>query len=150
MRDRIKAALTQAIKDRDQIRVSTLRLISAAIKDRDIGARSEGNDTGVSQGEILSILDKMISQRNESIKAYEEGGRLELAERERSEIGVIREFLPRQLTEEEISRAIQMAIDEVGASGIRDMGRVMGQLKGRYAGQMDFGKVGPAVRNLLG
>ncbi|MCY3876475.1 MAG: GatB/YqeY domain-containing protein [Rhodobacteraceae bacterium] len=150
MRDRIKAALTQAIKDRDQIRVSTLRLISAAIKDRDIGARGEGNDTGVSQGEILSILDKMISQRNESIKAYEEGGRLELAERERSEIGVIREFLPRQLTEEEISRAIQMAIDEVGASGIRDMGRVMGQLKGRYAGQMDFGKVGPAVRNLLG
>ena len=150
MRDRIKAALTQAIKDRDQIRVSTLRLISAAIKDRDIGARGEGNDTGVSQGEILSILDKMISQRNESIKAYEEGGRLELAERERSEIGVIREFLPRQLTEEEISRAIQMALDEVGASGIRDMGRVMGQLKGRYAGQMDFGKVGPAVRNLLG
>ncbi len=150
MRDRIKAALTQAIKDRDQIRVSTLRLISAAIKDRDIGARGEGNDTGVSQGEILSILDKMIRQRNESIKAYEEAGRLELAERERSEIGVIREFLPRQLTEEEISRAIQMAIDEVGASGIRDMGRVMGQLKGRYAGQMDFGKVGPAVRNLLG
>ncbi len=150
MRDRIKAALTQAIKDRDQIRVSTLRLISAAIKDRDIGARGEGNDTGVSQDEILSILDKMIRQRNESIKAYEEAGRLELAERERSEIVVIREFLPRQLTEEEISRAIQTAIDEVGASSIRDMGRVMGQLKGRYAGQMDFGKVGPAVRNLLG
>ncbi len=150
MRDRIKAALTQAIKDRDQIRVSTLRLISAAIKDRDIGARVEGNDTGVSQGEILSILDKMIRQRNESIKAYEEAGRLELAERERSEIVVIREFLPRQLTEEEISQAIQTAIDEVGASSIRDMGRVMGQLKGRYAGQMDFGKVGPAVRNLLG
>ena len=150
MRDRIKAALTQAIKDRDQIRVSTLRLISAAIKDRDIGARGEGNDTGVSQDEILSILDKMIRQRNESIKAYEEAGRLELAERERSEIVVIREFLPRQLTEEEISRAIQTAIDEVGASSIRDMGRVMAQLKGRYAGQMDFGKVGPAVRNLLG
>lgn len=150
MRDRIKAALTQAIKDRDQIRVSTLRLISAAIKDRDIGARGEGNDSGVSQGEILSILDKMIRQRNESIKAYEEAGRLELAERERSEIVVIREFLPRQLTEEEISRAIQTAIDEVGASSIRDMGRVMGRLKGRHAGQMDFGKVGPAVRNLLG
>ena len=150
MRDRIKAALTQAIKDRDQIRVSTLRLISAAIKDRDIGARGEGNDTGVSQDEILSILDKMIRQRNESIKAYEEAGRLELAERERSEIVVIREFLPRQLTEEEISRAIQTAIDEVGASSIRDMGRVMAQLKGQYAGQMDFGKVGPAVRNLLG
>ncbi len=150
MRDRIKAALTQAIKDRDQIRVSTLRLISAAIKDRDIGARGEGNETGVSQGEILSILDKMIRQRNESIRAYEEAGRLELAERERSEIVVIREFLPRQLSEEEIRRAIQTAIDEVGATSIRDMGRVMGQLKGQYAGQMDFGKVGPAVRNLLG
>ena len=150
MRDRIKTALTQAIKDRDQIRVSTLRLISAAIKDRDIGARGEGNDRGVSQDEILSILDKMIRQRNESIKAYEEAGRLELAEKERSEIVVIREFLPRQLTEEEISRAIQTAIEEVGATSIRDMGRVMGQLKGRYAGQMDFGKVGPAVRNLLG
>ncbi len=150
MRDRIKTALTQAIKDRDQIRVSTLRLISAAIKDRDIGARGEGNDRGVSQDEILSILDKMIRQRNESIKAYEEAGRLELAEKERLEIVVIREFLPRQLTEEEISRAIQTAIEEVGATSIRDMGRVMGQLKGRYAGQMDFGKVGPAVRNLLG
>ena len=149
MRERIKAALTQAIKSRDQVRVSTLRLISAAIKDRDIAARGEGNETGVSHNEILSILDKMIRQRNESVKAYEEAGRLELADRERSEIKVIQEFLPRQLTEEEIDQAIRTAVKEVGASSIRDMGRVMGQLKGRYAGQMDFGRVGPVVRNLL-
>ena len=150
MRDKIKAALTQAIKDRDRIRVSTLRLMSAAIKDRDIGAQGEGNDTGVSHNEILSILDKMIRQRNESVKAYEEAGRLELADRERSEIEVIQEFLPRQLTEEEINQAIHAAIEAAGATSIRDMGRVMGQLKEQYTGQMDFGRVGPVVRNLLG
>ncbi len=150
MRDRIKTALTQAIKSRDKIRVSTLRLITAAVNDRDIGARGEGNDAGVSQSEILSILDKMVKQRNESIKVYEEAGRLELAEQERAEIKVIQEFLPRRLSEDEINQAIEAAIKEVGASGIRDMGRVMGHLKGRYTGQMDFGAVGAAVRNLLG
>ena len=115
-----------------------------------LGARGEGNDAGVSQSEILSILDKMVKQRNESIKVYEEAGRLELAEQERAEIKVIQEFLPRRLSEDEINQAIEAAIKEVGASGIRDMGRVMGHLKGRYTGQMDFGAVGAAVRNLLG
>jgi uncharacterized protein YqeY len=151
LRDRLQAALKDAMRARDADRLSTLRLINAAIKDRDIAARSEGRgEDGVNDGEILAILGKMVKQRQESVKAYEEGGRLELAEKEQNEIRVIEEFLPRQLSPAEVEAAITAAIEEVGATGIRDMGRVMAALKARHAGQMDFGAVGPMVKARLG
>ncbi|SFL60283.1 GatB/YqeY domain-containing protein [Shimia aestuarii] len=150
LRDEINTAMKQAMRDRAAERLSTLRLITAAIKDRDIAARSEGEDrSGVDDGEILSILAKMVKQRQESARTYEEGGRLDLAEREISEIGVIEEFLPKQLSEGEVNAAIKAIVAEVGANSIRDMGKVMGALKAQYTGQMDFGKVGPMVKDAL-
>jgi len=149
MRDRVNSALKQAMKDRQPERLSTLRLINAAIKDRDIDARSDGNDEGVPDSEILAILGKMAKQRQESARAYEEGGRLDLAERERAEIVIIEEFLPRQLSQAEVDKAIDAAVAEIGAQSIRDMGKVMAALKAKYTGQMDFGAVGPAVKDRL-
>ena len=119
---------------------STLRLINAAIKDRDIAARPEGITDGVGDDEILQLMQKMIRQRQESIKMYEEAGRLELAEQERQEIGVIQTFLPAQMTEEEITHAVDKVVTEIGAESVKDMGRLMAALRERYAGQMDFGK----------
>ncbi|RVV98731.1 GatB/YqeY domain-containing protein [Mesobaculum littorinae] len=149
MRTRISAALKEAMKQKDTDRLSTLRLINAAIKDRDIASRGEGEDDMVGDAEVLQILGKMVKQRQESARAYEEGGRLELAEKERAEIAVIEQFLPRQLSDEETARAVDAAIEETGASSIRDMGRVMGVLKSKYTGQMDFGAVGPTVKARL-
>ncbi len=149
LRTRITTALKQAMKDKAVDRLSTLRLVNAAIKDKDIDARANGNDDGVPETEVLAILGKMTKQRMESARAYEEGGRLDLSERERAEIVVIEEFLPRQLSEDETSAAVNTAISEIGAESIRDMGKVIGTLKSRYTGQMDFGKVGPMVKNLL-
>ncbi len=149
LRTRITDALKQAMKDKAVARLSTLRLINAAIKDKDIAARADGGDDGVGDAEVLAILGKMSKQRMESVRAYEEGGRLDLADRERDEIKVIEEFLPRQLTEEESAKAVDDAIAEVGASSIRDMGKVIGLLKVRYTGQMDFGSVGPKVKDRL-
>ena len=149
LRTRISDALKQAMKDKAAERLSTLRLVNAAIKDKDIAARAEGNDDGVGNDEVLGILGKMAKQRAESARAYEEGGRLDLAERELQEIQVIEEFLPRQLSEDEAAAAVDAAVSEVGASSIRDMGKVMGILKGKYTGQMDFGSVGPMVKERL-
>ena len=150
LRDDLNANLKQAMRDRAADRLSTLRLISAAIKDRDIAARGEGEDTsGVNDAEILAILAKMVKQRQESARTYEEGGRLDLAEREMNEITVIEEFLPKQLSDEEVVAAVEAAVAEVGAESIRDMGKVMGALKAKYTGQMDFGKVGPKVKDQL-
>ena len=150
LRTRIGDALKEAMKARDADRLSTLRLINAAIKDRDIALRGDGREDGVTDAEVLQILGKMVKQRQESVRAYEEGGRLELAEKERAEIGVIEGFLPRQLSEDEVAAAIGKAIADTGAAGIRDMGKVMGELKARYTGQMDFGAVGPMVKARLG
>ncbi|MDU8911957.1 GatB/YqeY domain-containing protein [Aestuariicoccus sp. MJ-SS9] len=149
LRERVTTAMKQAMKDKQPDRVSTLRLINAAIKDRDIAARADGNDTGVGEAEVLAILEKMVKQRRESAKTYEEGGRLDLAERELGEIAVIEEFLPRKLSDKEVAQAVDSALAEVEASSIRDMGRVMGVLKGKYAGRMDFGAVGPMVKDRL-
>ncbi|MGR3637681.1 MAG: GatB/YqeY domain-containing protein [Shimia sp.] len=150
LREEISAALKQAMRDRAADRLSTLRLISAAIKDRDIAARGEGEDaSGVNDAEILAILAKMVKQRQESARTYEEGGRLDLAEREMNEIPVIEEFLPKQLSDDEVVAAVEAAIAEVSAESIRDMGKVMGALKSKFTGQMDFGKVGPQVKDLL-
>ncbi len=149
LRTRITDAMKQAMKDKAADRLSTLRLINAAIKDKDIAARADGGDDGVGDPEVLAILGKMAKQRMESVRAYEEGGRLDLADREREEIQIIEEFLPRQLTEEESAKAVDDAIAEVGATSIRDMGKVIGLLKGKYTGQMDFGAVGPKVKDRL-
>ena len=150
MRDRLNTALKEAMKAKDAGRLSTLRLINAAIKDREIAARGEGDEKDITNDEILAILGKMVKQRLESARQYEEAGRLELAEKERAEIKVIEDFLPRQLDEDEVSAAIDAAIAEVGAESIRDMGKVMGELKAKYTGQMDFGAVGPIVKSKLG
>lgn len=151
LRARISDALKQAMRDKAAQRLSTLRLINAAIKDKDIAARAGGNDDeGVPEGEVLAILGKMSKQRLESARAYEEGGRLDLADREREEIAVIEEFLPQQLDAKQTDAAVAEAIAEIGATSIRDMGKVMGLLKGKYTGQMDFGAVGPQIKERLG
>ena len=149
LRDRLSVSLKDAMKAKDATRLMTLRLINAAIKDRDIDARSEGVDSGVSDHDLLAILSKMVKQRQESARAYEEGGRLELAEKEWAEIVIVEEFLPRQLSEREVEQAIADAIAASGANSIRDMGKVMGVLKSKYSGQLDFGKVGGMVKAQL-
>ncbi len=149
MREKVNAALKQAMKDKATMRLATLRLINAAIKDRDIAERGNGNDEGVGDTEVLAILGKMVKQRQESARQYEEAGRLDLSERERAEIEIIEDFLPRKLSDDEVTEAISEAISEVGASSIRDMGKVMGALKAQYTGQMDFGAVGPKVKDQL-
>jgi uncharacterized protein YqeY len=150
LRRRLNTALKEAMRAKDSERLATLRLINAAIKDRDIALRGDGAEEGVSDAEVLAILGKMVKQRQESAHAYEEGGRLELAEKERAEITVIEEFLPQQMGEGAITRAVDKAIAEVGAESLRDMGKVMSKLKAQYAGRMDFGKVGPMVKDRLG
>ena len=150
MRDRINSAVKQAMLDKEKVRLGTLRLINAAIKDRDIAVRGEGNVDGVSDDDILGILAKMIKQRQESAATYQEAGRIELSEQELNEIKIIEEFLPKQLSEDEIKAAVQSVIADVGADSIRDMGKVMGALKSKYAGQVDFGKAGGAVKAILG
>ncbi|RRH69415.1 GatB/YqeY domain-containing protein [Falsigemmobacter faecalis] len=150
LRDSINDGLKQSMKARDAARTSTLRLISAAIRDRDIAARGEGASAeGIADGEILALLGKMVRQRQESAKIYEEGGRLELAAKELSEITIIEDFLPRQLTAAETEAAIAAVIAATGASGIRDMGKVMAALKETYTGSMDFSTVGAAVKARL-
>lgn len=150
LRSRIADGLKDAMRQKDAERLSTLRLINAAIKDRDIALRGEGDGAGVGDAEVLGILTKMVKQRQESARAYEEGGRLELAEKERAEIGVIEGFLPRPLSEEEVARAIDAAIEQTGASTIRDMGRVVADLKANHPGQIDFARIGPMVKSRLG
>jgi uncharacterized protein len=150
LRDRLQAALKEAMKAKEADRLSTLRLINAAIKDREIAVRGDTDAGEVGEAEILQIMGKMVKQRQESAKAYEEGGRLELAEKELAEIGVIQEFLPRQMDEAEIAVALDAAMAETGAASIRDVGKVMAALKAQYTGQMDFGAVGALVKARLG
>ena len=149
LRARLNEDLKVALKAKDQIAVSTLRLILAALKDRDIAARGKGNCDGVADDEILDLLQKMMRQRRESIEAYEKAGRKELADREAGEIEVIKRFLPKQLGESEIRGAVEEVIGELEASSIKDMGRVMGALKDRYAGRMDFGQASAQVKERL-
>ena len=146
----INEAVKDAMRSKDKLRLSTLRLINAAIKDKDIALRVEDRPDGVSSSEILQILGKMVKQRQESARAYEEGGRLELAEQELSEIKIVEEFLPRQLSDDDVANAIQKIILSVGATSIRDMGKVMASLKEKYTGQMDFGKAGATIKKILG
>lgn len=149
LRATLQAATKEAMKAKDSARLSTLRLITAAIKDREIAARTGDGEGTLNETDLIAILSKMVKQRQESARAYEEGGRLELAQKEEDEIAVIQEFLPRQLDEAETEAAIAAAIADLGATGIRDMGRVMAELRDRHAGQMDFGVVGPMVKARL-
>ena len=150
MHERFNEALKVALKSQDKVRISTLRLINAAIKDRDIADRTDNGGAGVSEDVVLEILAKMIKQRRESLSAYEEAGRLDLADQERSEIVIIQEFMPRQLEDDEIIAAVDAALAEVEAETLKDMGKVMGLLKQKYTGQMDFGKAGARVKEKLG
>ncbi|HYE48073.1 MAG TPA: GatB/YqeY domain-containing protein [Azospirillaceae bacterium] len=149
LRPRLNDALKEAMRAKNQRATSTLRLILAALKDRDIAARSRGITDGIDDGEILSMLQTMVKQRREAIILYEQGGRIELAQQEREEIVVIEGFMPKQLDEAEVQAAIDALIQETGATGIKDMGKVMAELKVRYAGQMDFTKASGLVRGRL-
>jgi uncharacterized protein YqeY len=149
LRERLNDQLKDSMRAKDQKRVSTLRMVLAALKDKDIAARTETSREGVPDEDVLSLLAKMIKQREESAAAFESGGRPELAASEREEIAIIREFMPQQMSVEESRAAAQALIAEVGASSMKDMGKVMAALKERYAGQMDFAKASGTVKELL-
>ena len=150
LRDRFKESLAEAMKAQDEISVSTLRLILAALKDREIAARSKGSTACPDDDAIMDLLQSMVRQRRESISLYQTAQRLDLAEREQKEIEVIERFLPRQLTGEELEAAVKETIAEIGADSLKDIGRTMGALKERYAGQMDFAKASAVVKEQLG
>ena len=149
LRDRISDDLKTALKAKDKARTTTLRLITAAIKDRDIAARAEDRCGGCAEQEIMAILQKLVKQREESAETYENAGRLDLAEAERNEAEIVREYLPKPMNEAEIANAAEAVVSELDASSLKDMGRCMGELKTRYAGRMDFGKAGARVKDLL-
>lgn len=149
-RERLAEALKAAVEDGAARRVSMLRLILAAIKDRDLQLRGEGREGGVDEAAIQAILKTMVQQRHDSIAHYETGGRLELAEQEREEIEIIHEFLPRQMAEAAVEAAVAAVIEELGAGGLKDMGRVMGALKSRHQGEMDFGQASRIAKQRLG
>lgn len=149
LRDRLQDEIKTAMKARAAERLSGLRLIMGSIKDREIALRGEGGSE-MTEADLLPILGKMVKQRHESVRMYLEGGRQDLADKERNEIKVIEEFLPKQLDAAEVEAAIASAIAEVGAASVKDMGRVMAVLKGKHAGQMDFGAVGALIKARLG
>lgn len=148
LRDDINNALKDAMKARDERRISTLRLMNSTIKNADIEARGAGKGP-LADAELLSVFQKMIKQRQESKLLYEKGSRPELAQQEADEIAIIEAYLPKQMSDAEIAAAIDLAITETGAAGIKDMGKVIGALKGKYAGQMDFGKASGLVKGKL-
>ncbi len=148
MREQFSAQLKVAMKAGEKRRVDTIRLITAALKDREIDARGQGKE--VSDADILALLQKMVKSRQESMEIYDTNGRPELAQIEREEIAIIQEFLPKQMSEDEVKAAIAAAIAETGAATIKDMGKVVGALKAKYSGQMDFAKASVAVKGMLG
>ena len=150
MRAALNNAFKSAMKDKEALAVSTLRLIQAAVKDRDIAARTKGYTDGISDDEILSLLQSMIKQRNESIEAFKKGGRMELAEQEAGEIAVIERFLPRQMSDDEVEKKVDTVIAEFNALTLKDMGKVMGALKERFPGRMDFSKASGFLKEKLG
>lgn len=149
LRDDINDVLKESVKTKAKRRVATLRLVNAAIKDRDIAARTDGPGDGVGDDIVLEILAKMVKQRTESEKIYEDAGRIELAAQEAEEIEIIRAFLPKQLSKDEMREVVARVVAEIEAKSLKDMGRTMGALKERYAGRMDFSKAGAMVKELL-
>ena len=150
LREQITEAMKDAMRAREPDTLSTVRMILAGIKDKDIAARPGGNATGIGDPEILSLLQSMVKQRRESVALYRQGNRADLVAKEEGEIAVIERFLPKQMDAAEADAAITAAIAESGAASIKDMGKVMAALKGKYSGQMDFSAVGPAVKAKLG
>lgn len=150
LRDEINDSLKEAMKSGDKRRVSTLRLVNSAIKDRDIQNRTQGPDAGVTDAQIVELLAKMVKQRQESLEIYEKAGRDELATQEREEIAIIQGYMPKQLSDAEVKSVIAAVIKETGATSVKDMGRVMGALKAKYSGQIDFAKAGAVIKGLLG
>ncbi len=149
LRAKFQENLKSAMQAKDKIGISTTRLILAALKDRDIAARSKGNTDGISDDEILSMLATMVKQRRDSVELYRKGDREDLAAREEAEIQIIEKFMPRQLSEDEIRDAVGEVIDGIGASGLKDMGRTMAEIRDKYAGQMDFSKASAIVKETL-
>ena len=149
LRNSIPEALRVALKQQDKRCISTVRLLMAALKDRDIAARGKGDTEGISDDEILQMLQTMVKQRRESIQMYEKGGRKELAEQEAKEITIIERFLPQQLDEEQINVIVEKTINEIGADSLKDMGHIMSELRNNYAGQMDFSKASGLVKQKL-
>jgi len=149
LRERLNESMKDAMRAKDQRRLGTIRLMLAALKDRDIANRTEESREGISDDDILTLLAKMIKQREESAETYDKGGRPELAAAERQEITVIREFMPQQMGADEAKAAASAVIAELGAASMKDMGRVMAALKERFAGQMDFAKASATVKDLL-
>lgn len=149
LRETFQNDLKQSMHAKDEVATSTIRLILAALQDRDIALRGKGNRDGINEDEILSMLQSMIKQRRESIKMYEVGKRFDLVEREAQEIRIIERFLPAQLSDEEIRAAIDSSIADIGAAGVKDMGKVIAELKKRHAGQMDFSKASGMVKDRL-
>ena len=150
LREQFSDALKQAMREKDQLAVSTVRLILARLKERDIEARPKGNTEGIADPDIQSMMQQMIKQRRESIELYDKGGRPELAEKERGEIAIIERFLPKAMSDDEAEAAIKGVIAATGAASVKDMGKVMAALKERFAGQMDFAKAGAFVKENLG
>jgi uncharacterized protein YqeY len=148
LRDDINAALKDAMKAKDERKVSTLRLVNSTFKNADIDARGQGKGP-LGDDELLGLLQKMIKQRNESIELYEKGGRAELAQQERDEIALIAAYLPKQMSEDDVKAAVAEAIRDTGAAGMKDMGKVVGALRGKYAGKMDFAKASALIKSAL-
>lgn len=149
LRDQITAATKDAMREKDGVRLSTLRLMNAAIKDRDIAARAADRCDGINDDEILGLLTKMVKQREEAAKTYDDNNRPELAEREREEIIVVRSFMPKPMSEAEVEKAVNKIVEESGATCLKDMGKIMGRLKSDYAGRIDMGKAGAIVKKRL-
>jgi len=148
LRDDINTAVKEAMKAKDERKLSTLRMVNSTIKNADIDARGQGKPP-LSDADLLGVLQKMIKQRQESVELYDKGGRAELAAQEREEIAVISAYLPKQMSDDEMKAVIAAAIAETGAAGMKDMGKVIGVLRGKYAGQMDFGKASGLVKATL-
>jgi len=149
MRDQLKDALKEAMRAKDTRAIATIRLILAALKDRDIAAREKGNLDGIGDAEVLAMLETMVKQRRDSIRLYEEGGRCELAAQEQEEIDVIRRFMPSQIEGSDLENTVKITIKEIGANDLKDMGRTMATLKQKYTGRMDFSKASGIVRQSL-
>ena len=150
LRDDVSEALKVAMKAKDQRATSTLRMILAAIKDRDIAARGQGNTGGIGDADVVRVMQAMIKQRQESIELYKKGARQDLVDQETQEIAIIQRFLPEQMTAAEMEKAVADAARELGAAGLKDMGRTMAHLREKYGGRMDFAQAGAQLKKLLG
>jgi uncharacterized protein YqeY len=149
LREQLSTAMKEAMKAKEQVKLDTIRMVQAAIKHQDIEARAKGNQNGIDDGQILSLMQNLIKSRKDSVELYEKGGRPELAAKETAEIKIIEGFLPKQMNEAETTDAVKKIITDTGATSIKDMGKVMAELRAKYAGQLDMGQAGAVVKQLL-